>query len=188
MPKSKLGNMIAQYTDDIQDEGSITVIDAETLDDRIDTMKKEVEKGVLDERIHQIVGKILKGVPSRDELSEIKAMFDFVRENVRYTKDVRNVETFRKPYRTIQLGYGDCDDLTMLLACLLKMIGFHCFFKVIGLQANEFQHIYLLVIYPQDSPSNVIPLDPSRPEDMGWELPKELVKNVKVYNVEDEEE
>ncbi len=52
-----------------------------------------------------------------------KKLHRFVRDNIRYIKDIRDVETVAYPDITLQQGQGDCDDKSVLLASLLESIG-----------------------------------------------------------------
>src|SRR5437868_5829478 len=62
-------------------------------------------------------------VPAKDKLGEIRALFDWVRRCVRYTRDIFQVETLHTARRMLELRAGDCDDMTILLGAMLKSTG-----------------------------------------------------------------
>lgn len=160
-----------------------------TIDDRIGRLEGEIDAGKRDANIHSLAASILGRksggqwtVAERDWEGEIEAMFNYVRDNVRYTRDTTGVEVFRSPRRTLQLKIGDCDDLTILLGSLLQAVGYPVRVRVIGLRGTgTFQHVYLLAGTPPHDPKKWIPLDPSRPEGPGWEYPKSKVGLVRDY-------
>lgn len=54
------------------------------------------------------------------ELGTPQNIFEFVRNNIRYVPDPN--EVWRTATRTLELGYGDCDDHAILLCALLRTI------------------------------------------------------------------
>jgi len=72
------------------------------------------------------------GVEAKDWIGELIAMNAFVRDKVRYTRDVWGVETVQTPAATLRLMMGDCDDKATLLASLLMSIGFRVQFGLLN--------------------------------------------------------
>jgi hypothetical protein len=117
-----------------------------------------------------------RGVQPKDYLGEIQALFEWVQQNVRYTKDPYRVEVLHSARRLLDLLAGDCDDMTILLAAMLESVGHPTRMVIVGpnrLQPSLFSHIYLEVSYQ----GRWIPLDPTMPFSMGW-APKAQVKKV----------
>lgn len=150
------------------------------LDDRISWLDAEINAGKRSARIRQIASEILTGkdasgnwtVPERDWNAEIAAAFGYVRDKIRYTRDIHDVELFQKPERTLDLGIGDCDDLTILLGSILGNIGYPLRARVISTGAADYHHVYLMAGVPphQEPPDEWIALDASRAEGPGWEV------------------
>lgn len=170
-------------------------VKSEELDDRIGHMELLIEEAKTEPTIRRIAASVLKKkksdgsweVGERDWKGEVVALFDYVRENVRYTLDIAEVELFQRPERTLELGIGDCDDETMLLAALLRNVGYPVALKAIGLRGNDYyQHVYLIVGIPPENPSTWMALDPSRPEEPGWELPASEVGLTMIYDIGEE--
>lgn len=180
---SRIGNLIRPLVSEYPQMEMVSV-ESKDLDSRISYLNAEIYEGKQDPLIRQLTAKVLQNVPERDWDAEVVAIFDFVRGNVRYTRDIDNIELFQKPVRTLQVGIGDCDDLTILLASMLQSVGYPCLLEVVGVSGDVFEHIYLKVGVPPAGPTKWIALDASRDEPAGWEVPAEQVKVRQTYVVE----
>jgi hypothetical protein len=180
--------MIAPFVNDMPSMSAFNVY-SDSLDSRMSFLIDEVWKGIQDPKIQQLASRILEEyeVPSRDFEAEAKAVFDWVRTNIRYTRDPEGLELFRKPIRTVQLGIADCDDMSILICALLGTIGHRLQLRVIGVTSKEPEHIYPLDLLPPDNSTYYIALDATRPEDMGWEVPEEQRLFQEDYDVEEDE-
>jgi transglutaminase-like putative cysteine protease len=93
--------------------------------------------------IRALAERIIADVPEKDYIGEIRALFNFVRDNVRYTQDIRDVETLKTPDATLFSAQGDCDDKSTLIATLCETVGFVTRFIAIGMnQRGVFEHVY----------------------------------------------
>ena len=116
------------------------------------------------------------GVRPKDYLGEIKALFEWVQRNIRYTRDPHRVELLHSARRLLELRAGDCDDMTILLGSMLQSIGHPVRIVVVGpdpLRPRLFTHVYPEVRYR----GRWIALDATMPHPMGW-APAVLVKKV----------
>lgn len=84
---------------------------------------------------------IVSAVPNKQYAAEAKAIQEWVRSNIRYTRDVNGVETLQVPEKTLEYGHGDCDDHAMLIAALLESIGHPTRFRAISVGRN-FSHVF----------------------------------------------
>lgn len=86
---------------------------------------------------------IVEGLPQRDWIAEIRALHEFVRDRIRYVKDINDVETLQAPERTLQFKQGDCDDKAMLLGSLLTSINHPSRLHAVGFhRPGFFSHVY----------------------------------------------
>jgi transglutaminase-like putative cysteine protease len=110
------------------------------------------------------------GVPAKDRLGEVRALFEFVRRHVRYTRDIYRVELLHTARRMLQLRAGDCDDMTILLGAMLKATGHPVRLILAGFRRHRphaYSHIYLEAkVGPR-----WIALDATMPHPMGWAPP-----------------
>lgn len=75
--------------------------------------------------------------------AQVKAVHKYVRNNIRYVRDVNGVETLATPIKTLEYRAGDCDDQATLIATLLESIGHPTRFVAIKLKPlGSFVHVY----------------------------------------------
>jgi len=144
----------------------------------VDKMKSIITQSSKNPYVREWAKKIVARVEVNNKKAEAKAIYGFVRDCVRYTKDPLGFEYLQTPpvlledIRLYQAGkgdrpVGDCDDMTILSLSLLKSIGFEVAIKVVGFSPSKnFSHVYGLVKIGYEW----VPFDCVRPEkEMGWE-------------------
>lgn len=67
------------------------------------------------------IGIVRDECPAKQRMCQALALAEWVQGRIYYVNE--RPETFQTPYRTVELGAGDCDDQTVLLAALLESIG-----------------------------------------------------------------
>jgi len=113
------------------------------IDQTIEQMENLVDAGVKDPLIRNTALEIIASMPARDSSAEIEAIFFWVKQNIRFTKDPYQIELISNPLRTLELKAGDCDDLAILLSSLLRSIGYNTRFKVVSAKASgKLHHVY----------------------------------------------
>jgi len=165
-----------------------SIVTAKSIEERIDLIFEEIEDGKADPKIRLLVANIIRDIPERDYLGELNAIFDWVKQNVRYTHDPYNLELFNRPKRVIEYGIADCDDLTILLGSMVQTIGYPIKLRVIGVNSDEPEHIYLMAGIPpieNSEPSDWIAMDASVDEPMGWQIDRDKVRYVEDFELED---
>lgn len=106
--------------------------------------------------------------PEKDDLAEVEAVFNWVRDHIRYLKDINQVETLTTPDRTLMFGYGDCDDQVVLLASMLESIGYPTRLVISGYyDPGIYEHVYLQALVG----NQYIDLDPTEQYPMGFAPP-----------------
>jgi transglutaminase-like putative cysteine protease len=144
----------------------------------VDKMKSIIVESSKNPYVREWAKNIMGRIEVNNKKAEASAIFNFVRDNVRYTKDPLGFEYLQTPtylledIRLYQAGQGDrpvgdCDDMTLLSLSLLKSIGFQVAIKVVSFsESKKFAHVYGLVQIGYDW----VPFDCVRPDqDMGWE-------------------
>lgn len=102
-----------------------------TLDDRVNLIIRLVwdgeaafnkrhapEGGLRDPWMRQLGLRVTSLCTARDDMCELNAIHEFVKQNVRYTGDIAMKDLFQSAWRTLQYGGGDCLPLSTLVLCL----------------------------------------------------------------------
>lgn len=145
----------------------------QTLAHMVDLAKK----GRADYRIRSRAEKIIRNIRQKNYLEEARAIQAWVRDNIRYTRDVRDVETLSSPDQTLARSQGDCDDKSLLVASLLESIGHQTRFVAVGTAPNDFEHVLAEV----NIDGQWIAVETTENVPLGWypdRMPYRLVFNV----------
>jgi len=130
-------------------------------------MRDLARHGKTNSFVRQTAVQLTNSLPQKDWLSEIVALHAFVRDNIRYVRDVRGVETLQTPERTLLNKSGDCDDKSTLLAALLESISHPARFVAVGFRnANSCDHVF--VETKLRTTGKWIPLETTEPVPVGW--------------------
>ena len=90
---------------------------------------------------HRILSKA--NLSSRDETAIVRAVYNWIKKNIRYVKDPVGVETIQSPEITLRVRAGDCDDHVVLISSMLKSVGVPVRYSVVGKSRDRFSHINL---------------------------------------------
>ena len=77
----------------------------------------------VDSYLRTFANSIIKNCSSTDKECHINAIYRYMVEHFNYLADPESLEFIQGPNETIQIGGGDCEDLTILLCSLLENIG-----------------------------------------------------------------
>ncbi len=110
------------------------------------------------------------GVAAYDGKGEIKALFDWVQQNIRYTRDPYGYEWIQSVVPTLVFGHGDCDCHTVLLGSLLMSVGYPVRLVIVGNSPGSFFHVFLSTEYrgPGGIPVQIV-LDSTLPNGEGFD-------------------
>jgi hypothetical protein len=131
----------------------------------ITVMRELVDQAAADPGFVRRAVDILRSVPAFDELGETEALFEWVRRNIRFTKDPLTKEKLYPPQELLKIRAGDCDDISMLLGALLIAVGYPARLVTVSANRNhpqEFSHVYVEAEVPAGS-GRWIAMDPARP-------------------------
>lgn len=140
-------------------------------------MRQVTKAGKTSLPIRNLTLSLISGLAQKDWFNELKILHKFVRDQIRYVKDIRGVETVQTPDVTLALRAGDCDDKSVLLAAMLESIGHPTRFVAIGFKPDDFVHVY-----PETRiGTSWIAAETTEPVEVGW-TPKNVISRLVVYN------
>ncbi len=106
--------------------------------------------------------------PEKDQGLECESVFNYVRDHIRYVRDIHNVETVSTPDKIFASQVGDCDDQSTLLATMLESVGYPTRFICAGYQHPEnVEHVYVQVFTGADW----VDCDPTEQKPFGYAPP-----------------
>lgn len=144
-----------------------------TDEERIKTLAQLIEEGSESPVVRQHTMELLnrKGIKSYDHKGEIKAIFEWVRDNITYRRHVICRDSFTTAERVLQLGAGDCDNMVVLVNSMLGSVGLPFGMRIISSSHDKsYHHIYSLAGLPPHNPTQWIPLDATEKlAFVGWE-------------------
>ena len=113
---------------------------------------------------------IARSAPYAD-LEELEPLFEFVRDDVRYTRDPLGAETVQSPEFTMQARHGDCDDKATLLGAFCLSAGHPMRYVLAATNPGRprvLSHVYV----EADTRFGVVAMDPAVPwARLGWSPP-----------------
>ncbi len=139
-------------------------------------MSKLVQQGKKSPAVRQLAVELTQGLKQKDRLGEVSAVHAFVRDHIRYVKDIRGVETLHTVERILTNAAGDCDDKSVLAASLLESLGHATRFMAVGFKPGIYTHVYPEVFIG----GKWLTVETTEPVPLGWK-PKNIV-NVLVMN------
>lgn len=133
-----------------------------SLEERVRLLRKltwDTENGIRSPRLIYIARQVTRACAGRDVICELRAIYQFTTENVRYAGDIAGVDTFSSPIRTLQMGAEDCDGHTVLNAALAIANGFKAKARITSNRGQTWDHIYCMVGMPKGRADRWIALD-----------------------------
>lgn len=107
------------------------------------------------------------GLQQKDFVGEARRILEFCRDQIRYVKDIDDVETLHDPVTLLKMGAGDCDDKSVLCASLLCSIGHTMRFIAVSFEPDTYSHVWV-----QDLLNGVwVDLEPTEPIPFGQSIP-----------------
>lgn len=147
-------------------------------EDTLKTMKRLALLGARDPGVIQVASELVRNLPQYDRIGEVKALHGFVRDSIRYTSDPLDFELVRDPKTILQMGVGDCDDKSVLLACLLRCVGHPSRFVAVWMRGlSGYSHVYVETPLGR---SKWVPLETIKPVEVGWG-PSNVLRRMTVH-------
>jgi transglutaminase-like putative cysteine protease len=113
------------------------------------------------------------GSREHDPLSQLGALFRYVRDRIRFVHDPVGVQAIQSPRATLGFAAGNCVQRATLLASMARSIGIPASLKFRAIAANphhpeSFSHVYVVA----NVRGRNVAMDPTYRENrMGYEYP-----------------
>lgn len=144
------------------------------IKDTLKVMVQLAKDGKKNGAIIEKGNELLMYIPPKAWFQEVQALWQFVKDQIRYARDVHDVETLYTPDQTLAQRYGDCDDKSVLLASLLLATGHPTRFVAVGFQPDDYSHVY-----PETLIGDLwVPLETTEPVSIGWSPPNVVARMV----------
>ena len=130
-------------------------------------MARFAREGKKSLRVRETALNLVGMLPQKDWVGQVKHLHEFVKNRIRYVRDIEGVETLHTPDKLLEVGQGDCDDKATLLAAMLKSIGHPARFVAVGFRPGKFVHVYV----ETKIGSEWVPLETTEPVPVGWSPP-----------------
>lgn len=142
-------------TGSVRPGNSYTRMPYQSLDHVLANMRGLVSKFKGSPMVRQKAVEITQGIAKdprtglanrRDYQAIAEAVYSWLKKNIAYVRDPAGIEWLQSPDKTLQYGFGDCDDQSILPAALMSSIGIPTRFVVVKADAGNkdaFSHVYL---------------------------------------------
>lgn len=120
----------------------------------ISAMRELIDDATTDPEFVRFAVDMVRGVPAYHDIGEVQAVYEWVKRNIRFTKDPILKEKLYPPRELLKIRAGDCDDISMLIAALLFALGYPARLVTIAADPNqpsEFSHVYVEAEIPAGS-------------------------------------
>lgn len=128
-------------------------------------------------QINELASDIIRFIPGKSYAQEARALFEWVRSNIRYQRDINGVEVIQSPTVTIASQHGDCDDMSILLAVLLETAGHPTKFVAAGFGGGDIEHVWVETLIGD----RWFAMDPTEQQPFGWRPPG-ITSRLTVHN------
>jgi hypothetical protein len=142
-------------------------------------MRQLVRSNKTNIRIRQLGMDLIRSHNLRDKdwSGQIRVLHAFVRDRIKYLRDINGVETLQTPDYTLDNRQGDCDDKSILLASLLESTGHPTRFVAVGFHPGHYAH----VLVEAKVGEKWVSLETTEPVEAGW-YPPGVVSRMVVHN------
>jgi len=120
-----------------------------------------------DQHIREVALSIVRGLQQKNWTGEVRALHEFVRDQIRYVRDPVGLELVATPEKVLEYRQGDCDDKSTLLAALLESLGHPARFVAVGIRGGPFSH----VLVESKIGASWVPLETILDKPAGWYPP-----------------
>lgn len=105
-------------------------------------MVRLTRAGLADVKIRLLAEEIVRDLWPHDYLSEYAAVLQWVRMNIRYTRDPIVIEQVKTPQAILETGTGDCDDMSVIIGTFVGTLGGKARYVAGGFRPGALSHVW----------------------------------------------
>ena len=114
------------------------------LDLRVNQLKKLIYADMNHPKVRILAQQITRGLNTN--LGKSRAIYNWIKQNIHYTREPDGMDIYLSPSRTIELGRGDCDEASSLFASLAGIVGVPVKLKVVTQDNRMWSHVYPIAL------------------------------------------
>lgn len=130
------------------------------------------------------------GIKPRDYKGQARSLLKWVQKNIYYVNEPN--ERLQDPIYTLSVGYGDCDDMALLLGAMCESVKLEYRYVLAGkmpdgkidrwiegtpMKNGQWSHIYLIIGYPPFQPQKWVFAEPTLSSaKLGWDIVQSKTK------------
>ena len=114
------------------------------LDLRVNQLKKLIYEDMNHPKVRILAQQITKSYNTN--LGKARAIYNWIKQNIYYTREPDGMDIYLSPSRTIELGRGDCDEASSLFASLAGIVGVPVKLKIVTQDRKVWSHVYPLAL------------------------------------------
>jgi len=141
----------------------------------LDLMVSMIREYKADREIVLLARSLTGHLSQKDFVGEAATIQEFVRDDIRYVRDVHGVETLQTPDMTLAIGSGDCDDKAVLAASLLAAIGHPTRIVAGAFNDGPFEHVWVETLVGR----KWLGVETTEPVPFGWTPPRQTRRMVR---------
>ena len=130
------------------------------LDIRVNQLRKLIYEDMNHPKVRILAQQITKGLNTN--LGKARAIYNWIKQNIYYVREPEGMDIYTSPSRTIELGRGDCDEVSSLFASLSGIVGVPVKLRVVTQNNKIWSHVYPMALtngkyLPYDAAAPVLP-------------------------------
>ena len=127
-------------------------------------MRAFVDEYKVNPIVRELALRLTRHLPQKDYAAEARTLHDYVKNSIRYVRDIADTEVLQTPVKTLEYGQGDCDDKSTLLAAMLESIGHQTRFHAMGFSRGSVSHVTVEDLLG----GKWVALETTEPVAVGW--------------------
>ncbi len=128
-------------------------------------MRREAKAGSTDPVIENFAKQITDNSNYRDQAVSVH---NWIRDNIAYQLGPDGIEQFQTPKQLLVSRVGQCSDMSVLGAALLRTLGHPVRFAAVAFEPDAFSHVFIETAFGNNKRPVWVASDPTEKVPFGW--------------------